>query len=68
DRNRSHWSTSKTPSYTKSVSWQHHPVVKQKLISLTLTTAAQLANFTDAELTLAGRFYCVRVDIRFCIQ
>ncbi|WP_262154557.1 hypothetical protein, partial [Escherichia coli] len=24
DRNRSHWSTSKTPSYTKSVSWQHH--------------------------------------------
>ncbi|MEY0990008.1 tail fiber assembly protein, partial [Escherichia coli] len=25
DRNRSHWSTSKTPSYTKSVSWQHHP-------------------------------------------
>ncbi|WP_284980477.1 hypothetical protein, partial [Escherichia coli] len=27
DRNRSHWSTSKTPSYTKSVSWQHHPDV-----------------------------------------
>ncbi|WP_258142135.1 hypothetical protein, partial [Escherichia coli] len=26
DRNRSHWSTSKTPSYTKSVSWHHHPV------------------------------------------
>ncbi|TYD78728.1 hypothetical protein DJ519_30225 [Klebsiella michiganensis] len=25
DRNRSHWSTKKTPSYTKSVSWQHHP-------------------------------------------
>ncbi|OWR14641.1 transposase, partial [Shigella boydii] len=24
DRNRSHGSTSKTPSYTKSVSWQHH--------------------------------------------
>ncbi|PPW34575.1 transposase, partial [Escherichia coli] len=24
DRNRSHWSTSKTPSYTKSVSWQHY--------------------------------------------
>ncbi|MFS6889167.1 DUF1870 family protein, partial [Escherichia coli] len=33
DRNRSHWSTSKTPSYTKSVSWQHHPdrVVEQLL-------------------------------------
>ncbi|WP_342089758.1 4-oxalomesaconate tautomerase, partial [Escherichia coli] len=27
DRNRSHWSTSKTPSYTKSVSWQHHPIM-----------------------------------------
>ncbi|RCB13946.1 transposase, partial [Escherichia coli] len=26
DRNRSHWSTSKTPSYTKSVSWQHHRI------------------------------------------
>ncbi|KAA3569119.1 transposase, partial [Enterobacter cloacae] len=26
-RNRSHWSTSKTPSYTKSVSWQHHPAL-----------------------------------------
>ncbi|WP_173674377.1 hypothetical protein, partial [Escherichia coli] len=26
DRNRSHWRTSKTPSYTKSVSWQHHPL------------------------------------------
>ncbi|MCK2392708.1 hypothetical protein MZD89_21380, partial [Escherichia coli] len=26
DRNRSHWSTSKTPSYTKSVSWHHHRI------------------------------------------
>ncbi|WP_235309071.1 hypothetical protein, partial [Klebsiella quasipneumoniae] len=24
--NRSHWSTSKTPSYTKSVSWHHYPI------------------------------------------
>ncbi|RCA95023.1 transposase, partial [Escherichia coli] len=30
DRNRSHWSTSKTPSYTKSVSWQHHPASLMK--------------------------------------
>ncbi|EZJ46784.1 hypothetical protein AC93_0123 [Escherichia coli 2-005-03_S4_C2] len=43
-------------------------MVKQKLISLVLTTAAQLANLTDAELTLAGRFCCIRVDIRFGIQ
>ncbi|EOT3919283.1 TPA: hypothetical protein ACU2FX_004493, partial [Escherichia coli] len=27
DRNRSHRSISKTPSYTKSVSWQHHPSI-----------------------------------------
>ncbi|MDA6688481.1 4-oxalomesaconate tautomerase, partial [Escherichia coli] len=27
DRNRSHWSTSKTPSYTKSVSWHHYPIM-----------------------------------------
>ncbi len=26
DGNGSNWSPSKTPSYTKSVSWQHHPV------------------------------------------
>ncbi|MEK8844632.1 hypothetical protein P2S30_16575, partial [Escherichia coli] len=31
DRNRSHWSTSKTPSYTKSVSWQHHPEIQRLL-------------------------------------
>ncbi|MDZ8859094.1 hypothetical protein SND68_03915, partial [Escherichia coli] len=31
DRNRSHWSTSKTPSYTKSVSWQHHPEAEASL-------------------------------------
>ncbi|MEG9049099.1 IS3 family transposase, partial [Escherichia coli] len=30
DRNRSHWSTSKTPSYTKSVSWQHHHISELK--------------------------------------
>ncbi|WP_077794286.1 hypothetical protein, partial [Shigella sonnei] len=35
DRNRSHWSTSKTPSYTKSVSWQHHPPYNGVLASQT---------------------------------
>ncbi|WP_231378059.1 hypothetical protein, partial [Escherichia coli] len=34
DRNRSHWSTSKTPSYTKSVSWQHHPGLNNKGVYL----------------------------------
>ncbi|MCM7079117.1 type VI secretion system tube protein Hcp, partial [Enterobacter roggenkampii] len=32
DRNRSHWSTSKTPSYTKSVSWQHHRRLQKAII------------------------------------
>ncbi|MDW6957723.1 hypothetical protein RNP80_07980, partial [Escherichia coli] len=36
DRNRSHWSTSKTPSYTKSVSWQHHRMGKVKYHFLTI--------------------------------
>ena len=30
DRNRSHWSTKKTPSYTKSVSWQHHQKIQRE--------------------------------------
>ncbi|WP_252096638.1 D-allose ABC transporter ATP-binding protein AlsA, partial [Escherichia coli] len=29
-----HWSTSKTPSYTKSVSWQHHPVYPGEIHAL----------------------------------
>ncbi|MCV5128701.1 hypothetical protein OFL98_07565, partial [Escherichia coli] len=40
DRNRSHWSTSKTPSYTKSVSWQHHP-------GFDLTTPVLISNSDD---------------------
>ncbi|MCV8352055.1 hypothetical protein ODR95_22360, partial [Escherichia coli] len=34
DRNRSHWSTSKTPSYTKSVSWQHHRGILEDIMSI----------------------------------
>ncbi|WP_338256705.1 hypothetical protein, partial [Escherichia coli] len=33
------WSTSKTPSYTKSVSWQHHPKLianKRRLLEIML--------------------------------
>ncbi|WP_218277691.1 hypothetical protein, partial [Plesiomonas shigelloides] len=34
------WSTSKTPSYTKSVSWQHHPnYVHEKAAVLSQTAA-----------------------------
>ncbi|WP_262188713.1 PTS sugar transporter subunit IIA, partial [Escherichia coli] len=42
DRNRSHWSTSKTPSYTKSVSWQHHR--KDEPIKLLIGLSAADAN------------------------
>ncbi|MDZ8155838.1 YmgD family protein, partial [Escherichia coli] len=41
DRNRSHWSTSKTPSYTKSVSWQHHPCAEAN--EMAKTDSAQVA-------------------------
>ncbi len=41
DRNRSHWSTSKTPSYTKSVSWQHHQQSESSLPDLASETAQQ---------------------------
>ncbi|WP_251988010.1 hypothetical protein, partial [Escherichia coli] len=48
DRNRSHWSTSKTPSYTKSVSWQHHLAYKSNI-------QRKLDNqyYTEAEASLA---------------
>ncbi|MCM7019677.1 hypothetical protein M8N38_21030, partial [Enterobacter asburiae] len=46
DRNRSHWSTSKTPSYTKSVSWQHHPNVRYTGITLGYQLGAALAGGT----------------------
>ncbi|MGP4588033.1 hypothetical protein ACSSLD_24030, partial [Escherichia coli] len=35
--NRSHWSTSKTPSYTKSVSWQHYPSIRASAQGLFMT-------------------------------
>ncbi|MDV1191731.1 hypothetical protein RZP92_25285, partial [Raoultella planticola] len=40
DRNRSHWSTSKTPSYTKSVSW-HHYLSPSKVSSLNIDPNSQ---------------------------
>ncbi|EOW5509161.1 serine hydrolase, partial [Escherichia coli O116:H51] len=45
DRNRSHWSTSKTPSYTKSVSWQHHLTGEL----LTLASRQQLIDWMEAD-------------------
>ncbi|MEL3672194.1 hypothetical protein R9V16_01735, partial [Escherichia coli] len=54
DRNRSHWSTSKTPSYTKSVSWQHHPSRAAKSsVQIGLYAASFLANFMKRYLLAA---------------
>ncbi|MDA6883286.1 hypothetical protein OSL53_14570, partial [Escherichia coli] len=47
DRNRSHWSTSKTPSYTKSVSWQHHPTSKAKVSILEKRVISQNQQTVD---------------------
>ncbi|MEO3109541.1 hypothetical protein ABHC23_22400, partial [Escherichia coli] len=52
DRNRSHWSTSKTPSYTKSVSWQHHLFLAM-LDFATVYTVAFFVTLPDA-LRLSG--------------
>ncbi|MEB2418853.1 hypothetical protein QMN38_12460, partial [Citrobacter sp. R-1.5.2] len=61
DRNRSHWSTSKTPSYTKSVSWQHHPeaiphnpagvlaILNDKRPLLTIEQICAFASFPQSE-------------------
>ncbi|MEX9720867.1 hypothetical protein AB7X50_12655, partial [Escherichia coli] len=65
DRNRSHWSTSKTPSYTKSVSWQHHhsslilykPEFERKscaTVRTTIVAATATINGKDVELLKAG--------------
>ncbi|MDR9973546.1 hypothetical protein QYE92_10010, partial [Enterobacter cloacae subsp. cloacae] len=52
DRNRSHWSTSKTPSYTKSVSWQHHqkPAIRfrSRFWKLACTDAGKKARAVSA--------------------
>ncbi|MEL2528930.1 hypothetical protein R9K23_09120, partial [Escherichia coli] len=53
DRNRSHWSTSKTPSYTKSVSWQHHPIAS---LILTLITR-RIIQRTNINLAFVGIIY-----------
>ncbi|MEA0543604.1 hypothetical protein SM997_06055, partial [Escherichia coli] len=43
----SHWSTSKTPSYTKSVSWQHHPLRLNKGLAHVTARAQSTEPFWD---------------------
>ncbi|TJG13811.1 hypothetical protein C9183_16715, partial [Escherichia coli] len=54
DRNRSHWSTSKTPSYTKSVSWQHHRINVNHYESQKWLKLAAKQHYKNAERLLAG--------------
>ncbi|MCV8301970.1 hypothetical protein OIM68_20480, partial [Escherichia coli] len=59
DRNRSHWSTSKTPSYTKSVSWQHHPIL------LTGIVCTVVLNEIDAQCHLSEKLkYAIRDGLK----
>ncbi|WP_250695243.1 MetQ/NlpA family lipoprotein, partial [Escherichia coli] len=54
DRNRSHWSTSKTPSYTKSVSWQHHHQAHgYKLVAVGNTFVFPMAGYSKKIKTVA---------------
>ncbi|WP_249744495.1 hypothetical protein, partial [Escherichia coli] len=55
DRNRSHWSTSKTPSYTKSVSWQHHQKDFLVMISQYNRLERQLLKNSKAEINALMR-------------
>ncbi|MEI4850415.1 CatA-like O-acetyltransferase, partial [Klebsiella pneumoniae] len=58
DRNRSHWSTSKTPSYTKSVSWQHHQNLayfpKGFIENMFFVSANPWVSFTSFDLNVAN--------------
>ncbi|MEA5180324.1 hypothetical protein VB267_22800, partial [Enterobacter hormaechei] len=58
DRNRSHWSTSKTPSYTKSVSWHHY----QKTYDV---DHKAVPPFSDTTMTVKGLASAVNGKVEF---
>ncbi|WP_306795098.1 flagellin, partial [Escherichia coli] len=62
DRNRSHWSTSKTPSYTKSVSWQHHPTKVENKAATLSDLDLNAAKKTGSTLVVNGATYDVSAD------
>ncbi|MFZ4364900.1 hypothetical protein ACOY9F_13455, partial [Citrobacter portucalensis] len=69
DRNRSHWSTSKTPSYTKSVSWQHHRIVYYLPVINNILMAMGLWQVTgDNKVTCHTYFTGQRGSLYFCYQ
>ncbi|WP_191968316.1 hypothetical protein [Leclercia adecarboxylata] len=46
DGNGSHWSTSKSPSYTKSVSWQHY---QSSLLNIQMSAPFMMNSLKDIE-------------------
>uniref|UniRef100_UPI00069BE75B OsmC family peroxiredoxin n=1 Tax=Escherichia coli TaxID=562 RepID=UPI00069BE75B len=73
DRNRSHWSTSKTPSYTKSVSWQHHHpeeligAAHAACFSMALSLMLGEAGFTPTSIDTTADVSLDKVDAGFAI-
>ncbi|MDZ9317764.1 hypothetical protein SM969_01005, partial [Escherichia coli] len=59
DRNRSHWRTSKTPSYTKSVSWQHH-LCYQRISNLLEIITVVIFSEAAHHLTMSYQQYFVK--------
>ncbi|MDV0485605.1 hypothetical protein RZO68_21130, partial [Citrobacter freundii] len=62
DRNRSHWSTSKTPSYTKSVSWQHHHQIATNSEQV-FHFAARFQKVGNGESGVASGLYAAKVSV-----
>ncbi|MEA0326470.1 hypothetical protein SM999_13045, partial [Escherichia coli] len=60
---RSHWSTSKTPSYTKSVSWQHHPDFLEKTGYVKRTDSREDRRAKKISLTSEGMFFIQRLTL-----
>ncbi|MDZ8585637.1 hypothetical protein SND67_21330, partial [Escherichia coli] len=57
----SHWSTSKTPSYTKSVSWQHHPFQFARYFNKSINRN-RATNSSNTAMSTVN--FCVSVSIR----
>ncbi|MEJ8244515.1 Hpt domain-containing protein, partial [Klebsiella pneumoniae] len=58
----SHWSTSKTPSYTKSVSWQHHPEIEAGDFAALAQTAHRLKGAFAMLNLIPGKQLCETLE------
>ncbi|MCV8701180.1 oligogalacturonate-specific porin KdgM family protein, partial [Escherichia coli] len=65
DRNRSHWSTSKTPSYTKSVSWQHHPSMESNTWNTIHDNKKENAALNDVQVEVN---YAIKLDDQWTVR